>query len=69
VKRFQKLEPMRLLAGSLGLAFALLVIGFAVGAYSGAFSWQAAVTAGAALLIVAGGLLYAWRLGAPGRRR
>jgi hypothetical protein len=63
------IEPIRLLAGAVALTFALLVAGFAVGAASGALTWQAAATAGVAILIVAGGLLYAWRLGAPGRRR
>ena len=62
-------EPMRLLAGAAGVTFLLLFGGFAAGAASGAFSWQAAATAGLAVLIAALGLLYAWRLGAPGRRR
>ena len=60
---------MRLLAGSLALTFALLLVGFAVGASGGPFGWQAAVTVGVAVLIVAGALLYAWRPGAPGRRQ
>ena len=67
VRRFRKLEPMRLLAGSVALVFALLVAGYAVGAAAGAFNWQAAVSVGVAVLIVAGGLLYAFRLGAGGR--
>ena len=69
VRRFLRIEPIRLLAGSVALTFALLLIGFGVGAVSGALTWQAAATAGVAILIAAGGLLYAWRLGAPGRRR
>jgi hypothetical protein len=64
-----KVEPMRMLAGSVAVTFALLFAGLAAGAVSGAFTWQAGVTAGIAVLIVAAGLLYAWRLGAPGRRR
>jgi hypothetical protein len=69
VRRFLTVEPMRLLAGSAALTFLLLLAGFAAGAASGSLTWQAAVTAGVAVLIVFGGLLYAWRLGAPGRRR
>jgi hypothetical protein len=69
VRRFFGLEPIRLLAAAVGLTFLLLLAGFAAGAASGALTWQAAVTAAIALLMVAAGLLYAWRLGAPGRRR
>ena len=60
---------MRLLAGSLALTFALLLVGFALGAAEGPFDWRAAVTAGVAILIVAGALLYAWPPGAPGPRQ
>lgn len=60
-----KVEPILLLAGCVALTFALLVVGFVVAAASGAYSWQALATTGVAILIVAGGLLYAWRLGAP----
>jgi hypothetical protein len=60
---------MRLLAAALAVAFGLLAAGFAVGAATGSLSWEGAVSAGLAVLIVAAGLLYAWRLGAPGRRR
>ena len=61
-----RVEPMRLLAGSAALVFLLLVAGFVA---AGALNWRAAATAGLAVLIAALGLLYAWRLGAPGRRR
>ena len=60
---------MRLLAVAAALTFLLLLGGFAAGAAAGALDWRAVASAGLAVLIVAAGLLYAWRLGAPGRRR
>jgi hypothetical protein len=68
VRRFRGLEPMRLLAAAAGLVFLLLLAGLLLAAVSGSLGWQAAISAAVAVLIVALGLLYAWRLGAPGRR-
>jgi hypothetical protein len=59
---------MRSLGASVGLVFALLLVGAGLALGAGSLDWQGAVTAAAAALIVALGLLYAWRLGAPGRR-
>lgn len=68
MKRLSRLEPMRLLGAAAGAVVLLLLAGLVLAAASGSIAWQGAVTAVAAALIAALGLLYAWRLGGPGRR-
>jgi hypothetical protein len=68
VRRFRGQEPVRLLGAALALIFLLLVVGAGIAAAAGSLGWQGALSAAVAALIAALGLLYAWRLGAPGRR-
>jgi hypothetical protein len=68
VRRFRNLEPVRLLGVALAGIFLLLLIGALVAAATGGLGWQGALSAVIAAVIAVLGLLYAWRLGAPGRR-
>jgi len=68
MRRLDRFDPLLLLATAVGAVFLLLLAGAAIAASSGSLDWRALASAGVAALIVATGLLYAWRLGAPGRR-
>jgi hypothetical protein len=68
VRRLRTLEPMRLLSAAVAAVFLLLLAGLGLAIASGSIGWQGALTGSAAAVIAASGLLYAWRLGAPGRR-
>jgi len=68
VKQLRRFEPIGAPALALAFVFLLLLAGLVLGGVSGGFSRQGLAGAAVAALIVASGLLYAWRLGAPGRR-
>jgi hypothetical protein len=65
-RSLQRWEPMRVAAAALGVAFAALFAGYAVGAATAQPSLESAIPAVALLAIAGSGLLYAWRLGAGG---
>jgi hypothetical protein len=65
-RSLQRWDPMRVAAAALGLAFAVLLASYAVGAATAQPTLEGAVSAIVLLAIAASGLLYAWRPGAGG---
>jgi membrane associated rhomboid family serine protease len=69
MQRIRRLDPTRVLGGAVALVFILLVVGMVLAAIAGSVEWPGALSGAVAAIVAAIGLLYAWRLGAPGRRR
>jgi hypothetical protein len=65
-RALQRWDPIRVAAGTLGLALVILFAGYVVGAVSAQPTVGGLVSAFALLAIAGSGLLYAWRPGAGG---
>jgi hypothetical protein len=65
-RSLRRWEPVKVGAGTLGLAGLVMVAGYVVGAVSSQVTIGPVVAAAAFLAIAGTGFLYAWRLGAGG---